>query len=122
MPHLLFLIVFVALGIRWASTRLGVGPIVKLLLLGLAIQTISFAAVNWGLSARESGESKAWFSIFACAGLIASVILFIAFALAVYFSKPSISAAPVASLSAGFLAFMTLWTWWISHYPDHNWW
>ena len=122
MLYVVFLTVFVAFGLRWVSTKCSVGPAVTLTLLGAAIQGLSFAVVNYVLSVCTSGEGKGWFEFFASAGSILSALLFSLFLLSFFLTRVSFSIRLLSIFSAAFLLFMTVWTWWISHFPDHNWW
>lgn len=122
MPHLVLLTIFVVFALRKAATRRGFSPTFQVISLGLAIEALSFAAVNWGLALSESGEARNWFSFFAGSGLVAAAICGACFLFAALVSEPSMRTGRLAAVSAGFLVLMTLWTLWISQFPDHNWW
>jgi hypothetical protein len=91
-------------------------------LLGLALQAVSFSAVNGCLGLLAKDEARSFFSLFALGGLVAAFILSAVFLLFLLGGGLVVPRRSLAVRSLVFVAITVTWTFWASQYPELNWW
>lgn len=110
--QLFLLIGFVALVRNWCLKRREFLPVVAAVFLGLAIEAVAFALVNYGLSLTATmQEARNWGEGFARLGGTVAVILFLPFVVLYATANKSFDHVRLWLSTVGFLVAIVLFDW-----------
>jgi hypothetical protein len=112
LAQIILLIAFVALVRNRCLKRRRFLPVVAAVFLGLEIEAVAFALVNYGLSLTANmQEARNWGESFAMLGAAVAVILFMPFVVLYAAAAKSFDHARVLLSAGGFLTATVLFDW-----------